>query len=242
VTEQDWRLSADPQAMLDLVGPSLSERRLQLLLCAGLGHVLDARTPGRTRQALDTVARFADGLASDKELLDARSRAWEAATSFWVQQARSHALLSPEQARRHTLLVTAANATARRRDDLLRALDGGLRRAIQDDAWLAGLLREVVGNPFRPVACDPAWLLWGGKAPAQLAQGVYQEGAFDRLPVLADALEEAGCADPEILGHRRQGGGHVHGSWGLELLLGLDRDRGAGGTPDREGHGGKRTR
>jgi hypothetical protein len=53
-----------------------------------------------------------------------------------------------------------------------------------------------------------------------LASAVYTERAFDRLPVLADALEEAGCVDADILSHLRGAGPHALGCWCLDLLLG----------------------
>jgi hypothetical protein len=77
------------------------------------------------------------------------------------------------------------------------------------------LLRDLIGNPFRPVAVASAWLTPTVRA---LAQGVYEERAFDRLPILADALEEAGCADPDLLGHLRGPGPHVRGCWAVDLL------------------------
>jgi hypothetical protein len=77
------------------------------------------------------------------------------------------------------------------------------------------LLRDLIGNPFRPVAVASAWLTPTVRA---LAQGVYEERAFDRLPILADALEEAGCADPDLLGHLRGPGPHVRGCWPVDLL------------------------
>jgi hypothetical protein len=82
------------------------------------------------------------------------------------------------------------------------------------------LLREVVGNPFRPVALDAAWLRWRGNTPARLAQAIYEEGAFKRLPVLADALEEAGRTITDVLNHCRQPGEHVRGCWVVDWLLG----------------------
>ena len=61
------------------------------------------------------------------------------------------------------------------------------------------------------------------RAPnAKLAQGIYDDRAFDRLPVLADALEEAGCTNAEILAHCREPGPHVRGCWALDLLLGKE--------------------
>jgi hypothetical protein len=87
--------------------------------------------------------------------------------------------------------------------------------------------RCLFGNPFRPVALDPAWLAWNGGLIRQLAQAAYDERQLpsghldsDRLAVLADALEEAGCTDPEILGHLRGPGPHTRGCHILDLLLG----------------------
>jgi hypothetical protein len=82
------------------------------------------------------------------------------------------------------------------------------------------LLRDLFGNPFRPACLDPNWLTWGGGAVRKLAQGIYAAGRFQDLPVLADALEEAGCTDEAILSHCRSGGEHVRGCWAVDLLLG----------------------
>jgi hypothetical protein len=82
------------------------------------------------------------------------------------------------------------------------------------------LLRDVVGNPFHSVYVEPARLVWNDGTLVKLAQGIYDERAFDRLPVLADALEEAGCHNADILSHCRQPGEHVRGCWVVDLLLG----------------------
>jgi hypothetical protein len=77
-------------------------------------------------------------------------------------------------------------------------------------------LLDILGNPFRPATIDPAWLTY---AVTDLAQVIYGERAFDRMPILADALEEAGCTNEEILAHCRSGGEHVRGCWVVDLLL-----------------------
>jgi hypothetical protein len=81
----------------------------------------------------------------------------------------------------------------------------------------AALLREVFGNPFRPVAPEPSWLTSDVLA---LARGIYEEKAFDRMPILADALQDAGCANEDVLNHCRSEQTHVRGCWVLDLLLG----------------------
>jgi hypothetical protein len=84
----------------------------------------------------------------------------------------------------------------------------------------ASLLRDIVGNPFWTSNLDPLWLSWNGGTVQQLARAIYDERRFDDLPVLADALEDAGCTDAAILNHCRGPGPHVRGCWVLDLLLG----------------------
>jgi hypothetical protein len=79
-------------------------------------------------------------------------------------------------------------------------------------------LRDIFGNPFRPVAVEPSWLTADALA---LARGIYEEKAFDRMPILADALQDAGCDNEDVLAHCRDvKQTHVRGCWVLDLLLG----------------------
>ncbi|AWM42432.1 hypothetical protein C1280_28660 [Gemmata obscuriglobus] len=78
-------------------------------------------------------------------------------------------------------------------------------------------MRDIFGNPFRPVVLNPAWRTSDALA---LARGIYDEGAFDRLPILADALQDAGCDSDDILNHCRGPGPHVRGCWVVDLVLG----------------------
>src|SRR5262249_18435688 len=89
--------------------------------------------------------------------------------------------------------------------------------------WQAqcALLRCIFGNPFHPrPAINPTILAWNDATIRRLAQAIYDERAFDRMQILADALEEAGCDIAEILSHLRGPGPHVRGCWVLDLLLG----------------------
>jgi hypothetical protein len=91
-----------------------------------------------------------------------------------------------------------------------------------EDRVQADLLRDIFANPFRHTTLDPGWLIRNGGVVVKLAQGIYAERAFDRLPILADALEDAGCGDADILAHCRGGGEHVRGCWVVDLLLGKE--------------------
>jgi hypothetical protein len=81
----------------------------------------------------------------------------------------------------------------------------------------AALVRCVFGNPFRPVTFDPAWLTSDVVA---LARGIYEERAFDRMPILADALQDAGCDNDDILAHCRNTDPHARGCWVVDSVLG----------------------
>jgi hypothetical protein len=89
---------------------------------------------------------------------------------------------------------------------------------VNERAAQADLVRELFGDPFAPSAFDDRWRTADVLA---LARAAYDDQAFDRLPVLADALEEAGCIDAGLLAHCRGGAGHVRGCWALDLVLGL---------------------
>jgi len=78
------------------------------------------------------------------------------------------------------------------------------------------ILRDIFGNPFRPITIDPRWLT---STVIDLARTIYDEKAFDRMPALADALKDAGCDNDEILSHCRNEGPHVRGCWVVDLLL-----------------------
>jgi hypothetical protein len=92
----------------------------------------------------------------------------------------------------------------------------------------AGLLREVMGNPFRydpaplerELVVDPAVLAWQAGRVEQVAGEIYRSGRFERVPELAGLLQAAGCSDQDLLRHCLRPAGHVRGCWAVDLLLG----------------------
>jgi hypothetical protein len=82
------------------------------------------------------------------------------------------------------------------------------------------LLREIFGNPFRPVSVDPHWLDWNEHAAARMVRAIFDKRRFRDLPLLADILEEAGCDDAHVLEHCRTPVVHVRGCWVVDVLLG----------------------
>jgi hypothetical protein len=116
----------------------------------------------------------------------------------------------------------AAHGAVGRRGELLSAA----YRAYWDLSWhqarrrQCDLLRDLFGNPLAPVRIEPAWRGWNESTVARLARAIYLEERFEDLAILADALEEAGCSDADVLAHCRAGGEHVRGCWLLDALIG----------------------
>jgi hypothetical protein len=86
----------------------------------------------------------------------------------------------------------------------------------------ASILLDLFGNPFRSVKLNRAWLAWNDATILHIAQAIYDQRAFDRMRKLADALEDAGCDNADILKHCREPGEHVRGCWVIDLLLGKE--------------------
>jgi hypothetical protein len=205
--EADWLACDDPAVLAECAWEKVTDRKRRLFLCACCRRLWDQLPDPRSRAAVEAAERFADGLAGSAELRRAADGA----------RAVGRAGAAPGDV--SWLAVEAANLGT----SSFSLLDAVRKRHPPPElegVALTPLLRDLFGNPFRPVSVDPAWLAWEGGTARRLAEGVYQDQAFDRLPVLADALEEAGCADEQILGHCRGPGPHARGCWLLDLLLG----------------------
>ena len=213
-----------------------SQRKLQLLACAYCRRVADLMDDERSLRAIETAERHADGRATDAELLTVRAAArgaYEARARLAVSPHLSALYRAPADEGRAALLAALAATeltrsprealTAARRAAMIVAVESDNPRwAVEaaGDAVQVALIREVFGNPFRQVVLDPAWLRWNDGTVPRIAQGIYDEGRFADLPVLHDALLDAGCDDEGILAHCRTPQGHVRGCWVIDLLLG----------------------
>jgi hypothetical protein len=172
------------------------------------------------RQAVAVGERFADGNVSDQERHQARTAARRAAGATWGLKARlgngaAEVLRSPRVWAPENAVNLAL--TRHKKEERAQHLAG---RQLE-------LLRDVLANPFRPLPSVHSFLFWSDGVVVRLAQAAYDErilprGLLDptRLAVLADALEEAGCIDQEILHHLRSPGPHVRGCFVVDHLLG----------------------
>jgi hypothetical protein len=208
MTEAEWLTATDPDPMLEFQRGNASDRKLRLFAVACCYRVWDI-LPNKCRKALSVAEQYADGAVTSDKLSLAGFRANVAAR---VEHRRE------PSATGWAMWAVAEVCEA----NIARLNIGTLRTGTESELlhteWRsANILRDIIGNPFRPITLDPAWRT---EAVVGLAAGVYADRAFDRLPVLADALEDAGCADADVLTHCRGPGPHVRGCWVVDLLLG----------------------
>jgi len=236
MNESEWLTATVPAQMLDYLENNVNARKWRLFGCAMLRQVWHHLIDERSQRAVEMAERFAEGQASREEMVQAREAAlhvvegidlrttvcdagWSASrAAVYVSDPR------PVTAARISSMLTIVSAAPwtpkTGGESLFEERGEPERKAI---AMLAGcdLVREIFGNPFRPVAIQPAWLRWNQGTVAGMAGIIAVERRYREMPILADALEEAGCAVDSILSHCRQGRNHVLGCWVLDALLGL---------------------
>jgi hypothetical protein len=230
MNEAEWLSCADPQPMLEVLQANGhgSERKARLFAVACARKVWSWMTDERSRRALEVCEQYADGLAGLKALKAARRDAFAASK---VRASASAGTAYPA-ASEHAAVVALLVCTDTRRKGWLEVACStagsanslvfhGLGEAAgwADRAAQCHLLRDIFGNPVRPATVKAAWLT---PIVTALAHTIYDEPAFDRLPVLADALEEAGCDDEDLLTHCRHERVHARGCWVLDALTGRE--------------------
>jgi len=198
------------------------QRKRRLLACACCRRIWHMLVDARSRAAVEVAEQYADGLVSREQLDAAHEQAKRAdldLNAVMTQVPREE--LEPHWKRWKGAIsakhASATKGTGRAIDHASDAVWVDLDHARQERASQADLVRDIFGNPFQPVTVDLRWIT---SNVVDLARTVYDECAFDRLPILADALMDAGCADEQILSHCRSGGPHVRGCWVLDLILG----------------------
>jgi hypothetical protein len=221
MTEAEWQTCDDPQVLLDWLEKAcgVSQRKLRLFAVACGQSVMHLVDDAQARNAVGVAQRFADGQATSEELATASvaaERAFYATAgrcgidpSFAEDALPAYFALSAIADTDAGFAATTVAAFAAAED--LRK--GSKQEVMQEEC---SLVREVFGNPFRAVSLPCTWLT---PTVSDLAQNIYAERAFHRLPELATSLEQAGCTDADILAHCHSPGPHVRGCWVVDLLL-----------------------
>jgi hypothetical protein len=209
MTEQEWLGARNPSLMVDSLRAKISSRKVQLAACACCRSIWRLIDDIKARDAVIVAERYADRNASRVELKVCYNEA-----AHVISAANKAALITTEfpftLSLMSAVMTSAADAVA-------------IAPAAEEDAYVtesctqSDFLRDIFGNPFRPISLDPAWLTTDVLA---LARGIYDERAFDRMPILADALQDAGCDNANVLNHCRGDGPHVRGCWVVDLVLG----------------------
>jgi hypothetical protein len=242
MTEAEWLAATDPAMLTKHMRGKASDRKFRLFAVACCRLNADPDSTDLFRHGLELIERFADGAATDREL----ESVWRDAILFDTDERRQLAEgpASPEASRisldrRQAYLISAA---AKPPDGLISHLGtktGGIKgsfiggipypewqfsavwtvRVGLDESESVALLRDLFGDPFRPFTPEPRWLTADVRG---LAHSIYDDRAFDRLPILADALLDAGCDNEDILSHCRSPGPHVRGCWVVDLLTGRE--------------------
>jgi hypothetical protein len=242
MTEAEWLTCDEPRRMLDHLRGRASDRGLWLFVSAACGRASSFFPDEINRTVLAISEAIADQTASPGDVTAAREAVAGWKERFIVEQdfERAASMRDVQDVLARQGLgspATLALRAARWATELpgLTTLWRGWDDAHRGPPWPAdpqcseerpghmrfhaALLRDLF-NPFRPVAPDPGWLTANGGAARNLAAAIDDGRAFERLPILADALEDAGCTDRLLLGHCRGPGLHVRGCWALDLVLG----------------------
>jgi hypothetical protein len=229
VLPEEWPTHCSvPQRMMTAL-PAPASVRKRLLL-----NVAMSRSATTALGAVGAVVCVAEDRSDDRataEELDAACAAAEAEPGLWHGAQPGHGDTNPARVAfvaldTNSLALRAVRLVSEARYRAVEAQTGSEPIAIEAEygTWAAeqaaqcDLVRDVLGNPFKPVALDPSWLTSDVVA---LARGIYADRAFDRMPILADALQDAGCANDDILNHCRDTAQvHARGCWVVDLLLG----------------------
>ncbi len=210
--------SADPLRLLDSIQGQASERKLRVLACACCSHVRYEPIVRLCRRTVAVAERFADGLATADELRKAQETSFNEDTDLGLYGVDGQVAV--------WIAIPEAFDAAR----------GVLSACLESDKsyywiWERQLRREcrarytrLVAEVFDPLLSRPVGFAkrWRTSTVKALAEGIYNERAFDRLPILADALQDAYCNSDELLSHLRSPVPHVRGCWALDLVLGKE--------------------
>lgn len=227
MTEAEWLACTDPRPMLRFLRGRASDRKSRLFACECCRRIWQLFPDQRCRRAVKLAEAFAEGKGGIRRLrriegvgeyyYDNREDVPDERLGYYA----GAAIFQLGQERLATDIVASATSGA----VACSTLDSGGDRPAADAAKngestaQSHMLRDIFGNPFRSRKVDPVW-----RTPTVvvLAEAIYEDRTFDRVPVLADALQDAGCTDADILAHCRGSGPHVRGCWVIDLLTGRE--------------------
>jgi hypothetical protein len=220
--EARWLRCEEPEMMLRYLLGKTGDRKLRLFACACVRRIWTLLRDQRSQSAVHMAERYADLPGGLTQLLTARQEA-RLAEQFFHGLSRRGEASDYETAR---WAARAAEATVEDTGwDVARNAAWSAAHAVnvaapRERLAQCELLRDAFGNPFCPESFKSSWLRWHDGCAVKMARTIYEERRFEDLPMLADALEEAGCENETILWHCREPGEHARGCWVLDAILG----------------------
>lgn len=236
MTKQEWLQTGDPSWLIRRLADQFTQRKLRLFNCACCRRIWDLLVDQECRTAIEVAEKYADKRARGTDLAKVRA----AVNLLRAQPQRNYSAIeavrsaSNYKAKKPTCeaSITAGHCawcacSARRSQpaptspivDVYFDNETETKKQTQYEQAeclaQSNLLRDIFGNSFRPVMIDPRWL---SATVRDLAEVIYQERAFERMPILGDALLDAGCDSGEIIQHCQGPGPHVRGCWLVDLL------------------------
>jgi hypothetical protein len=228
MTEEEWLACDDPARMLSFLAVSyrnMSARKLRLFAVYCCRDILSPDTEPEVRHAVEVVEQYAEGLATEEEVNAAR----EAVFHLWLDYFGGAG----------PLLTTALGLISSAVDNPFRTAILGSQGAIEaceaTDAYRraariqeieslqAAWVRDIFPSPFRPKFVTRDWFRWNHGTALIIAHQMYESRDFGAMPILADALQDAGCDNEDILNHCRDASAtHVRGCWVVDLVLGKE--------------------
>ena len=202
MSEVMWRKESNARALLRLLPEKFSRRKLRLFVCECVRYVLPRPLE---IEATNTLA-FAERIADDEANVDADE--W---VVLW-QELNERRNTIGDDGNAGLLILTVG-------EDVYEEAHWALETFTDmrvDYLIPTGFLRDIFGNPFRPVDFAP----WRTDTAVALARQMYESREFGAMPILADALQDAGCDNDEVLSHCRGAGPHVRGCWVVDHVLG----------------------
>jgi hypothetical protein len=225
MTELEWEECDDPARMLSFLAGAyrhLSPRKLLLFGFYCCRHALHPCCDPEVRAAFNVVEHATEGTASEEEQRAAArclfDEGWE---TSWTPQPDYCSHMAGELLTETNDHIRRAVRASKAGIDCAAYGDRGTQSAEREAAVQARWVRELFPSPFRPKFYTRDWFTWNNDTPLTLARQMYDSREFGAMPILADALQDAGCENDDILAHCRDPHAtHVRGCWVCDLVLG----------------------
>lgn len=242
MTESEWLgCQTRPNGMVTFIQRKASYRKLQLIACGVCRLTNIYLTDQRFNDAIRAMEQHADGELSNEEFVKIRASTWELPCDYPKEP-------FDYEDKRQIGQYAALAITAALNPDVRLAASGSIYFVTMGTKWMkpkgqwkqanmqlrqniCAIVHEIIGNPFQKWSQFPPWFEGALIQPdgkivrttdtvRGLSETIHQLQAFDRLPILADALEEAGITDAALLAHCRSEQPHIRGCWALDVVRG----------------------